>query len=101
MRIAHGGPDCPVPWASSPEHSFLAAPARYRAALEQAAFVVTSERDRSGFALTFFRQCRPPDHDRWGRNWSWGPASPPRSENLIRAVEVGQLAPTELICLRS
>ena len=48
----------PVPWASSPDTSFVETPATYRRLLEEAGFAVRKERDRREFAVEFFRQMR-------------------------------------------
>jgi ubiquinone/menaquinone biosynthesis C-methylase UbiE len=51
MRKAEGELPYPMPWADGPETSYVETPAAYRAALEEAGFRVTSEEDRSAFAL--------------------------------------------------
>jgi ubiquinone/menaquinone biosynthesis C-methylase UbiE len=58
MRLAAGELSYPVPWASSPESSFVADAASYRRSLEAEGFEVLKERSRRDFALEVFRQMR-------------------------------------------
>jgi len=48
----------PVPWATVPETSAVAAPQDYRKALADSGFEMTSERDRRDFAAAFFAALR-------------------------------------------
>ena len=59
MRADHDGDlPFPLPWASSPETSFVESPEAYRRLLEDAGFSVERQRDRREFGLEFFRQVR-------------------------------------------
>lgn len=56
VRSADGELRYPVPWAQSPETSFVAKPEEYRDALVQAGFRVVQERDRRQSAIAFTRR---------------------------------------------
>ena len=49
----------PVPWASSPDTSFVESAVTYRCLLESAGFAVQKERSRREFAVEFFREMAP------------------------------------------
>ena len=92
----------PVPWASSPETSFIESAADYRRLLEGAGFAVEKERSRREFAIDFFRRLRaqaaqgggaPP----LGLHILMGASSPEKVANMIDNLEQGLLAPTEII----
>lgn len=96
----------PVPWATTPAASALAAPAQYRGALEAAGFTVISELPRRDFALEFFKQLRsrtmaaggPPPlglHLLMGRN------TPDKVQNMLQGVANGVIAPVELIARKA
>ena len=93
--------DFPVPWAATPETSFLATVEEMRSALDAAGFTIEVESDRSAVAREFFQ--------RLGGQASQGP--PPlglhllmgddfatKVANMARNVETGRCAPWELIC---
>ncbi|MCW3476020.1 class I SAM-dependent methyltransferase [Limobrevibacterium gyesilva] len=101
MRVGEGALDFPVPWASRPETSFVAAAPAYRAALRAAGFAVTAERDRRDFAIAFFgamkaRQAEtgPPP---LGLPILMGPDFRQKTANMIGNLERGLIAPTEMI----
>jgi SAM-dependent methyltransferase len=48
----------PVPWATTSETSWLAAPDSYRMALEDSGFDVTQKSDRRDFAVEFFKKMK-------------------------------------------
>lgn len=58
MRLKPGEVAYPVVWAGKADISFLAEPAVYRRALEQAGFAILEERDRTELALESFRRAR-------------------------------------------
>jgi SAM-dependent methyltransferase len=101
MRVADGALAFPLPWASGPETSFVATPAEYRAALAAAGFAVVAERGRGDFALEFFRAMqarmaakgRPP----LGLHILMGTSAAQKTANMVRNLEAGLIAPTELI----
>jgi len=101
MRLADGELAFPLPWASGPETSFVAWPADYRAALAAAGFAVVAERGRGDFALEFFRamQARIAAKGRpaLGLHIVMGASAAQKTANMVRSLEAGLIAPTELI----
>jgi hypothetical protein len=92
----------PVPWATSPEASFVESAATYRRLLEGAGFAVEKERSRREFATEFFRQMRaraaetgglPP----LGLHILMGASAPQKVANMIDNLERGLIAPTEIV----
>ena len=92
----------PVPWASSPDTSFVESAITYRCLLESAGFEVQKERSRREFAVEFFRQMRaraiegggPPP---LGLHILMGTSAPQKVANMIDNLERGLIAPTEII----
>jgi len=92
----------PVPWASSPDTSFVESAVTYRCLLESARFEVQKERSRREFAVEFFRQMRaraaqgggPPP---LGLHILMGTSAPQKVANMIDNLERGLIAPTEII----
>jgi ubiquinone/menaquinone biosynthesis C-methylase UbiE len=58
MRDADGELSYPVPWATTPQMSFVMTAANYRHLLGAAGFEVMNERSRREFAIEFFRELR-------------------------------------------
>ncbi|GLR65717.1 SAM-dependent methyltransferase [Acidocella aquatica] len=92
----------PLPWAATPEASFVETTATYRHLLEGAGFVVRKERNRRAFAIAFFQQMRarmaqsegPP---RLGLHQLMGGTAPQKIANMIDNLERNLIAPVELI----
>jgi ubiquinone/menaquinone biosynthesis C-methylase UbiE len=92
----------PVPWASSPDTSFVESAVTYRCLLESAGLAVQKERSRREFAVEFFRQMRaraaqgggPPP---LGLHILMGTSAPQKVANMIDNLERGLIAPTEII----
>jgi ubiquinone/menaquinone biosynthesis C-methylase UbiE len=92
----------PVPWASSPDTSFVESAVTYRCLLESAGFAVQKERSRREFAVEFFREMRaratqgggPPP---LGLHILMGTSAPQKVANMIDNLERGLIAPTEII----
>lgn len=91
----------PVPWASSPDTSFVESAAAYRRLLENAGFAVQKERSRREYAIEFFRQMRaraaqggPPT---LGLHILMGVSAPQKVANMIDNLERGLISPTEII----
>jgi len=92
----------PVPWATSPEASFVESAATYRRLLEGAGFAVEKERTRREFAIEFFRQMRaraaetggPPP---LGLHILMGTSAPQKVANMIDNLERRLIAPTEIV----
>jgi ubiquinone/menaquinone biosynthesis C-methylase UbiE len=92
----------PVPWASSPETSFVETAAAYRNLLEGGRFAIQKERSRREFAIEFFRNMRaqaaksggPPP---LGFHILMGATAPQKVANMMANLERGVIAPTEII----
>lgn len=92
----------PLPWAATPDASFLETPATYRRLLEGAGFAVRNERNRRAFALDFFHQLRaratqaggPP---RLGLHLLMGESAPQKIANMLDNLERKLISPTEMI----
>jgi ubiquinone/menaquinone biosynthesis C-methylase UbiE len=102
MRIGEGALSFPVPWATTAETSFVAAPETYRTLLEAAGFEIEKERGRRQFAVEFFRQLRARVAEAGpsplGLNILMGADFPAKMANMIGMLERGLIAPTEMIC---
>jgi ubiquinone/menaquinone biosynthesis C-methylase UbiE len=102
MRLGAGDLSYPVPWASSPEASFVADAATYRRLLEAAGFDVLKERNRRDFALEIFRQMRARGaSDRpapLGLHIVMGDNAAQKVANMVNDIDRGLIAPTEMIC---
>ena len=90
----------PVPWASSPDTSFVESAVTYRCLLESAGFEVQKERSRREFAVEFFRQMRA--HAAHGPaplglHILMGTSAPQKVANMIDNLERGLIAPMEII----
>lgn len=92
----------PVPWASSPDTSFVESAVAYRGLLESAGFAVQKERNRREFAIEFFRQMRaraaqggvlPPS----AYTILMGASAPQKVANMMDNLERGLIAPTEIV----
>jgi SAM-dependent methyltransferase len=101
MRLAEGDLAFPVPWATAPATSFVAAPADYRAALAASGFTIQAERSRAAFALESLRamQARVAAEGRpaLGLHILMGENARQKTGNLIQSLERGLLAPMEII----
>jgi SAM-dependent methyltransferase len=91
----------PMPWADSPETSFVETPEAYRRLLSENEFVLESEHDRRDFSLALWRQMRehaalhgPPA---LGAHILMGSAAPARLGNVMTALEGGLIAPIAII----
>ena len=101
MRTAEGELAYPVPWAVTPETSFIEDAATYRACLEGAGFAIMAERERRSFALEFFAGMRarvaesgPPP---LGVHILMGPHAPVMVANMVANLEQERVAPIEMI----
>jgi SAM-dependent methyltransferase len=101
MRIGGGELVFPLPWATSPQTSFVETPQAYRTALEEAGFEVTGERNRRDFALAFMAEMK-------ARAAAGGPPPlglhvliadvPVKMANYAGLVERQIAAPLEMVC---
>jgi SAM-dependent methyltransferase len=103
MRAGDGELRYPVPWAASPETSFVARPAEYHRDLDAAGFEIVKERDRSGFAGRFFAEVMaraaqaggPPP---LGIHILMKDNAAQKLANVVVNLENGLIAPTEIVC---
>lgn len=92
----------PLPWAQTPETSFLASLADYRQALEAAGFRIEHQRDRRDFALEFMQRRMAQDASGplvLGIHVLMGEQAPVMLKNVNLAVASGALAPVELVAI--
>ncbi|MGW1563993.1 class I SAM-dependent methyltransferase [Streptomyces sp. NPDC002144] len=102
----------PLPWASEPEHSFLARPEEYRSLLHKAGFEIVDEHDHRLQAVQLLRNAGGAHHPTsTPHNPASGDTPPapigvamgsemhrPRSQRVLQNIEEDLLAPTELTC---
>lgn len=101
MRVAEGDLPYPMPWAATPETSFVEPPETYRRLLGEAGFTVEAEHDRRDLALRLGREMRERAAARGpsplGPHLLMGAEAPQRVANVIAAVERGVIAPVEMV----
>ncbi|MFT4002784.1 MAG: methyltransferase domain-containing protein [Rhizobium sp.] len=102
MQMREGTLPYPMPWAMTPETSFVRSPAIYRQLLEEAGFVVELEQDRSALAIRLAHEARAKaasagEGGNPGIRTLMGPRASERSGNVNTSVEAGLLAPIEMI----
>ncbi|WP_342236787.1 class I SAM-dependent methyltransferase [Inquilinus sp. OTU3971] len=101
MRVAEGDLPYPMPWAATPETSFVEPPETYRRLLGQAGFTIEAEHDRSDLALRLGREARERAAARGpsplGPHLLMGPTAPQRVANVMATLERGLIAPVEII----
>lgn len=103
MRGDDGDLSFPVPWAATAATSFVCPPADYRSSLEAAGFEVVAMRNRRDFAIELFHRLRartaqaggPPP---LGLHLVMGADFPAKMANMVRDLQRGVIAPTEIIC---
>jgi SAM-dependent methyltransferase len=105
MRGTDGILNYPVPWASGEETNFVETPATYRALLSAEGFEVIKERDRTDFALGFFKALQAKaaqagGPSKFGLQIVMGPAAAQKYGNMIGLVERGTVRPVVMICRR-
>ena len=101
MRTTDGELSCPVPWAGSPEASFVADAASYGRLLAAAGFKVLKQRNRRDFALELFAQMRARGAAGapapLGLHIVMGPNAGQKVKNMAADITSGLIAPIELI----
>lgn len=102
MRQNGGQLTFPVPWATDKSTNKLATPDQYKQALSDAGFEVSSENNRSEFALEFFKQM----HAKTEANGGPAPlglhtlmkeSTPIKLKNMVDNIAAGYIAPVEII----
>jgi ubiquinone/menaquinone biosynthesis C-methylase UbiE len=79
-----GPPRFPVPWARTPESSFLLSPVRLRALLERSGFQITAWRDLSAYTLGWYRARANETPPALGTHLLMGPDARDMIANLAR-----------------
>jgi ubiquinone/menaquinone biosynthesis C-methylase UbiE len=102
MRTADGELSYPLPWATTPASSAVAAVERYRQALQRAGFEILSERNRRDFALAYFSdlKSRTPaagGPTPLGLHTLMGERRPHQIKNMFESISARRIAPFELI----
>lgn len=99
MQMRDGTVSYPMPWAMTPETSFVCRPEIYRGLLEEAGFVVEIEQDRSALAIRLMHEMRAKAAAGEGKGFAalMGPRASERGANVNAAVESGLIAPIEMI----
>ena len=101
MQVGEGHMDYPAPWASSSEQSALASPQVYEEALKSVGFELTDRIDRTAFAKQFFAdlaaaQSRSDGPPPLGLHLIMGGDTALKVQNMVRNIEHGLIAPTEI-----
>ena len=102
MRANDGMLAFPVPWALSPETSFVVSVDDYRQQLQAAGFRIDHQRDRRQFALDFMQRMMaqnasgPPA---LGVHVLMGEQAPLMLKNVYTAIASGVLSPVELVAI--
>jgi ubiquinone/menaquinone biosynthesis C-methylase UbiE len=101
MRSGEGSIEFPVPWARTPETSFVESVEHYRQALRSAGLRVVHERGRREFALEFMQKvlsqaAGPPV---LGVHLLMGEQAPLMLKNSNAAIVAGVLEPVELVAI--
>lgn len=101
MKISDDELPYPLPWALTPETSFVESPDAYRRLLRDAGFTVEQEHDRSAVALKLADEMRetidrdgPPP---LGMHLIMRESTAERFANVIAALRNGLIAPTQMI----
>jgi SAM-dependent methyltransferase len=104
MRNGEGSLEFPVPWAKTPETSFVQTVNDYQQALESAGLRIVHERGRRQFALEFMQRMSaqaasgPPV---LGVHLLMGEQAPLMLKNVYVAIVAGVLEPVELVAVAS
>ena len=96
--------DFPVPWATTPDTSFLASIEEMREALVSAGFTIERESERAAFAREFFQTLRTRSTGApspLGLHIIMGDDFAAKVSNMARNVESGRCAPWELVCRKA
>jgi ubiquinone/menaquinone biosynthesis C-methylase UbiE len=102
LRTADAAYDFPVPWAQSPDTSFVGSIDDYRRALESAGFRIEHQRERRQFALDFMQKVReqaasgPPV---LGVHLLMGEKAALMLRNVGAAIDAAVLEPVEFVAL--
>lgn len=94
-------PEFPLPWAATPEASFLGRPEEYLAAGEGVGLSCTHQRDRAEISLEYFAKLQA-RADQFGamalsQALLMGEDAAVKRGNMVRSLETGDIAPVEMI----
>lgn len=104
MRTSDGALAFPLPWAQTPETSFVVSVDDYRQGLEAAGFRIAHQRDRRQFALEFMQRRMaegPAGPLVLGIHLLMGEQAPLMLKNVNQAIASGALSPVELVAIAS
>lgn len=90
----------PVPWADTPDTSFLTTPDEMRTLLADAGFEVTEVEDRTDFGIAFFRERLAGGPSPLGIHLLMGEGARLRFENTLAGLESGAIAPVVMMARR-
>jgi ubiquinone/menaquinone biosynthesis C-methylase UbiE len=102
MRTGDGPLTFPLPWAQTPETSFVASVDDYRRELQAAGFRIDHQRDRQQFALEFMQRRMAQDASGplvLGIHVLMGEQAPLMLKNVNMAIASGALTPVELVAI--
>lgn len=105
MREGEGELTFPVPWAATPEMSFVESAATYAKLLQRAGFEIEKQRSRRDFSLAFFAKMRAlaaaaaasGGPSPLGLPILMGASTAVKIGNLMGMIERGILSPTEIV----
>ncbi|MHB1219256.1 MAG: class I SAM-dependent methyltransferase [Alphaproteobacteria bacterium] len=100
MRAGDGEIPYPMPWAGTRDTSFLETPATYQRLLAHAGFEIESETDRSAFVRDLVQKRRAQAEKESPSPLGihiLGPDMKERLANVMRALQGGLIAPTQII----
>lgn len=102
MRQNGGELSFPVPWATDKSTNKLATPDQYKQALSDAGFEVSSENNRSEFALEFFKLMRAKTETNGGPaplglHTLMKDSTSLKLKNMVDNIAAGYIAPVEII----
>jgi len=102
MRTSDGPLTFPLPWAQTPETSFVASLDDYRRELQAAGFRIEHQRDRRQFALEFMQRRMAQSTSGplvLGIHVLMGEQAPLMLKNVNMAITSGALTPVELVAI--
>ncbi len=106
MRLGSGEIPYPQPWAEAPTWSFVATPAQYREAADDAGFVLRSERVRADYAKAFFDRVVAATAQRGGPppvsiHLLMRETAAQKLEHYVQALKAGTIGPVEMVFERA
>jgi ubiquinone/menaquinone biosynthesis C-methylase UbiE len=101
MRAGNEPLEFPMPWAATPETSFVASAPEYRDALEAAGFRIVHQRSRRPFAIEFIQKMAAQSGKGpvLGVHLLMGEQAPAMLKNVNGAIMSGTLDPVEIVAV--